>query len=103
MNIDKILTRINQLSNADKESSVLSLVEETGEVSQALNVERGTKTRKLKETVPQETCDVILCCFELLTKYDLIESEIEKYLEKKLKKWENKFDKSEISDIMDTQ
>ena len=88
MDIQKYLERIRKISKEDVESTILSLIEETGEVAKAFNVERGSKTAKLKENTPQETVDVLAIALEIFSKYEWTEEDIETYLNKKLNKWE---------------
>lgn len=73
-------------------NKVLYLMEEAGEVSVAANVIDGYKNRKVKEDVPQESMDVILNCFLLASHFDWTYEDMVEYLEKKVKKWEDKLE-----------
>lgn len=83
----KILNTKEDIPLANK---VLYLVEEVGEVSVAANVIDGFKNRKVKEDVPQESMDVLLNCMLLAAHFNWTYENMLEYLEKKIKKWEDK-------------
>lgn len=87
----KILNKKEPIPLANK---VLYLMEEAGEVSVAANVIDGYKNRKVKEDVPQESMDVVLNCLLLATHFNWTYDDMIIYLDKKLKKWEDKNDKT---------
>jgi NTP pyrophosphatase (non-canonical NTP hydrolase) len=89
----KILNKKEPIPLANK---LLYLVEEVGEVAVSANVDDGVKKRKVKETVPQEVMDVALNCFLLASHYDWSYEDMLSYLDKKIKKWEDKLEKESL-------
>ena len=83
----KILNKKEDIPLANK---VLYLVEETGEVAVSANVIDGFKNRKVNEDVPQESMDVLINCMLLAAHFDWTYQDMLDYLDKKIKKWENK-------------
>lgn len=74
----------------DPNISLLSLLEEVGELSTALTVEQGNKKRKLKESALEESVDVLICAADLFFSLGGNVSFLVKYGMKKLRKWEKK-------------
>lgn len=89
-----VIRKVDQLRRRPKlQDPMLGLIEEVGEVGQALNVERHGKNKKLKETTAEECVDVILCTWELfLDEGGTIESFLE-HAKYKLDRWERRLDK----------
>lgn len=88
---DRIII-LNNKEDIPLANKVLYLVEEVGEVSVSANVIDGFKNRKVKEDVPQESMDVLLNCMLLAAHFKWSYDDMLEYLEKKIKKWEDKIE-----------
>ena len=98
MNFEELYKRIQRCSAGDiaHTPEMLSyIVEEVGEVALALAVEGRLKNKELKETTPQECCDVINSTLGLVARYGWSMDDILTYMDKKLKKWEKRVDNGE--------
>ncbi len=95
MTFEEIYARAQQCSEgdiADNSRMLVYIVEEVGEVALALAVEDGLKDRELKETTPEECCDLLNSTLGLIARYGWTADDILAYQSKKLQKWEKRID-----------
>jgi hypothetical protein len=85
---EDIYKRIEGIGEDSIEDVFYALVEEVGELSLCLHVDRGTKHRELKESASHEAVDVLLCGIEMLVKLGTSAEKINEIAKAKLDKWE---------------
>jgi NTP pyrophosphatase (non-canonical NTP hydrolase) len=92
MKIKKRIQRLKDLANVKMKvhDPLLALVEEVGEVAQAINVEDHGKGKTLKEDSAEECVDVILCALELFYSRGGDDELLIRKMDEKLDKWENR-------------
>lgn len=92
MSFKNLYWRIKDCSlkdDATKAEIMLYINEESGEISRALSQEIGIKPADIKETVPQECCDLLISTLALIARYNWSIDDIKEYMDKKLQKYEN--------------
>lgn len=89
----EVLEEIERISDSSKTTSqqvVLYLMEEVGELAEALREDEEQQTYLSGQAVQLEAVDCILCCLDLLYKQGASTESIEEYMLEKSKKWEEK-------------
>jgi NTP pyrophosphatase (non-canonical NTP hydrolase) len=92
--IKKIEDTSRKIDKKDPNLKMLKLVEEIGELSQALLIHQnaiGTKYRNKSEySIQEEVADVTLCLFSLCSILNIDHSDLRDSINDKLRKWESK-------------
>lgn len=89
----KSLTMRSEIAGDTIEDMLLSTVEELGEVSACISVEKGRKTKELTEDSKQEAIDLLICVLSLYFMKSGDIDEIETIANIKLDKWEENINK----------
>ena len=92
--IKKIEETSKKIDKKDSNMKMLKLVEEVGELSQALLIHQdaiGTKYRnKAEYSIQEEVADVLLCLFSLCSILNIDHADLRDSINDKLRKWESK-------------
>lgn len=93
--MNEIISTLKEIVKRDPGSKLdylAYLTEEVGEVATAIAVDNGTKNKKLKESVEQECCDVIVTAIATILKFnsDWTWKEIKDYIEQKANRWSSR-------------
>jgi NTP pyrophosphatase (non-canonical NTP hydrolase) len=92
--IQKISETSNRIDKKDVNLKMLKLVEEVGELSQAILIHQnasGTKYRnKCEYSIQEEIADVTLCLFSLCSILNIDHADLRDSINDKLRKWETK-------------
>lgn len=92
MSFKNLYKRVKECSfrdDATKAEINLYINEESGEIARCLSEEIGIKPSGVKETTPQECCDLLISTLALIARYNWTLDDIKSYMDKKLKKYEN--------------
>lgn len=91
--INKLLNRVRKLAKHDNIYDLIaSSAEELGEVSRAVLIEDGKKSKlkKLKESSYSEAVDLTICALAMFYKRGGTDEELLEIMDAKLDKWEDK-------------
>lgn len=88
------IKRIQSLAKRAKiQDPLLGMVEEVGEVAQAINVEKHGKNKKLDESIAEECVDVLISSLELFFDHSGDFDLLFRQMKRKIDRWESRLDK----------